>query len=272
MLMFQICSILYQLESPPSRPRTIPFILSTLALITIPDSVSGIHKAVELTLSDTGIPAEWQKIPDDNGITRAEQEEDPDKVLAIVQNFQDHEIAKTNDDEVWTQDAQRWPSTPPVSDRVATTFFCRHVAREQQRWQIPLPAHTPSAAPPPPAPSAKAPVMQAERVEPPIPPKKQQLPRLPPSTSPAIPGVSQLDRSASRRLPSVSTSSSSLSSSSPSNTPKHSRGRSISSRAPTGSNKTSPSLHKSHPQLGKSGTQRNHKFLPHFPALPRRRE
>lgn len=29
---------------------------------------------------DTGMPQEWQKILDDNGITRAEQEENPDKV------------------------------------------------------------------------------------------------------------------------------------------------------------------------------------------------
>lgn len=30
--------------------------------------------------ADTGMPQEWQKILDDNGITRAEQEENPDKV------------------------------------------------------------------------------------------------------------------------------------------------------------------------------------------------
>jgi p21-activated kinase 1 len=29
---------------------------------------------------DTGMPQEWQKILDENGITRAEQEENPDKV------------------------------------------------------------------------------------------------------------------------------------------------------------------------------------------------
>lgn len=33
-----------------------------------------------LTRVDTGMPQEWQKIVDENGITRAEQEENPDKV------------------------------------------------------------------------------------------------------------------------------------------------------------------------------------------------
>ena len=32
---------------------------------------------------DTGMPQEWQQILDDNGITRAEQEENPEKVRLI---------------------------------------------------------------------------------------------------------------------------------------------------------------------------------------------
>lgn len=30
--------------------------------------------------ADTGMPQEWQKLLDDNGITRAEQEQNPDQV------------------------------------------------------------------------------------------------------------------------------------------------------------------------------------------------
>jgi hypothetical protein len=31
-------------------------------------------------IPDTGMPQEWQKLLDDNGITRAEQEQNPDQV------------------------------------------------------------------------------------------------------------------------------------------------------------------------------------------------
>jgi hypothetical protein len=33
-----------------------------------------------LIKADTGMPQEWQKLLDDNGITRAEQEQNPDQV------------------------------------------------------------------------------------------------------------------------------------------------------------------------------------------------
>jgi len=33
-----------------------------------------------LIKTDTGMPQEWQKLLDDNGITRAEQEQNPDQV------------------------------------------------------------------------------------------------------------------------------------------------------------------------------------------------
>jgi p21-activated kinase 1 len=49
------------------------------------------------------MPQEWQKILDDNGITRAEQEENPDKVLAVVQFFQDRDTLEAPDDEVWAK-------------------------------------------------------------------------------------------------------------------------------------------------------------------------
>jgi hypothetical protein len=36
--------------------------------------------------TDTGMPQEWQKLLDDNGITRAEQEQNPDQVSQACQN------------------------------------------------------------------------------------------------------------------------------------------------------------------------------------------
>jgi p21-activated kinase 1 len=37
--------------------------------------------------TDTGMPQEWQKLLDDNGITRAEQEQNPDQVSQRLQRF-----------------------------------------------------------------------------------------------------------------------------------------------------------------------------------------
>lgn len=39
-----------------------------------------IFHARQADASDTGMPQEWQKILDDNGITKAEQEQNPDEV------------------------------------------------------------------------------------------------------------------------------------------------------------------------------------------------
>lgn len=47
------------------------------------------------------MPQEWQKILDDNGITRAEQEENPDKVLAVVQYFQNRDQPENQEEELW---------------------------------------------------------------------------------------------------------------------------------------------------------------------------
>ncbi|ORY33115.1 kinase-like domain-containing protein [Naematelia encephala] len=58
----------------------------------------------------TGMPQEWQKILDDNGITRAEQEENPDKVLAVVQFFQDRDAPEAPENEVWQKMRNAGPS------------------------------------------------------------------------------------------------------------------------------------------------------------------
>jgi len=47
------------------------------------------------------MPQEWQKILDENGITRTEQEENPDKVLAVVQFYQGQDAPNNEDEEVW---------------------------------------------------------------------------------------------------------------------------------------------------------------------------
>lgn len=71
------------------------------------------------------MPQEWQKILDDNGITRQEQEENRDKVLAVVQFFQDRGggedmLAEVEtDDDVWNKMRHAGPThhspSPPHS-------------------------------------------------------------------------------------------------------------------------------------------------------------
>ena len=76
---------------------------------------------------DTGMPQEWQKLLDDNGITRAEQEQNPDKVswsplypgvglkltiqvLAVVQYFQNRDAPENEEEEIWQKMAGAGPS------------------------------------------------------------------------------------------------------------------------------------------------------------------
>lgn len=54
-------------------------------------------------ISDTGMPQEWQKILDDNGITRAEQEENPREVLEVVKFFQERDAMQSQEDDVWAK-------------------------------------------------------------------------------------------------------------------------------------------------------------------------
>lgn len=72
------------------------------------------------------MPQEWQKLLDDNGITRAEQEQNPDKVswsapdldgvkltkqvLAVVQYFQNRDAPENEEEEIWQKMAGAGPS------------------------------------------------------------------------------------------------------------------------------------------------------------------
>lgn len=206
------------------------------------------------------MPTEWQKILDENGITRAEQEENPDKVLAVVQFFQDRDIPETSDDDVWNKMRNVAPThqlSPSESPQPPSAAMSRENSNDgSSNYQF----NAPRAAPPPPA-AAKShptPTMQAERTAPPAPPK--QLQRMPSSqsSSPAVPPSSQLDRSHSQRLPSATSSS----------TPKRTLDRSVSSRTPTSSNKASPPLHKSHSQSGRSRRPEQPHAAPPVPPAP----
>ena len=106
---------------------------------------------------DTGMPQEWQKILDDNGITRAEQEENPDKVnshsrsplfrsdissqqvLAVVQYFQNRDVPENQEDELWSKMRNAGPShgveEPPM------TSASREMSRENSHDGAPPSAH-----------------------------------------------------------------------------------------------------------------------------------
>ncbi|OCF56442.1 STE/STE20/PAKA protein kinase [Kwoniella mangroviensis CBS 10435] len=154
----------------------------------------------------TGMPQEWQKILDENGITRAEQEENPNEVLAVVQYFKNRDAQQeSQEDEVWQKMRNAGPAHTPDSPSLPPKDMT--MSREGSSEGGALRGDqfaNPRAAPAPPA-KAGPPRMQAER-PPPAPPG-----RLPPTelTKPArlAPGQSSssgslpLDRSYSQRTP-----------------------------------------------------------------------
>ncbi|KAI9636781.1 kinase-like domain-containing protein [Dioszegia hungarica] len=141
----------------------------------------------------TGMPQEWQQILDDNGITKAEQEQNPDEILAVVRFYQDREKqANTQEDEVWEKMGHAGPQHP--SD----------MSRENSREGGAKPdyfAH-PRAAPMPPV---KTPTQErdqyfrADRAAPPPPGAAPKAPKFLPAGGPTVPPI--LDRSASYRSP-----------------------------------------------------------------------
>ena len=102
------------------------------------------------------MPQEWQKILDDNGITKAEQEQNPDEVsvdrlprafpgrstsrvaddqiLAVVRFFQDREAKGTEngEDEVWEKMGHAGPAHPPQTPTPPTDM-----SREHSREALP---------------------------------------------------------------------------------------------------------------------------------------
>ncbi|KAK4683767.1 hypothetical protein P7C73_g6462, partial [Tremellales sp. Uapishka_1] len=178
----------------------------------------------------TGMPQEWKELLDENGITRTEQEENPDKVLAVVQYFQGREAPDREEDEVWQKMRNAGPAhgvqSPPLpSSRDMSRENSDETGRGHQF------ANPRAAPPPPPAKSTSGPPrMQADR---PAPSAPGRLPPIDPQRPPKLgqPPAGQslppaLDRSASHRTPPTQPSNKKLD-------------RSNTTRAPT-SQKTSP--------------------------------
>ncbi|WRT69084.1 uncharacterized protein IL334_006067 [Kwoniella shivajii] len=204
----------------------------------------------------TGMPQEWQKILDENGITRAEQEENPNEVLAVVQYFKNRDAQQeSQEDEVWQKMRNAEPVQTPDSPGIPPKDTS--MSREGSAEGGPLRGDqfaNPRTAPTPPA-KAGPPRMQADR-PPPAPPG-----RLPPAelTKPArlAPGqlsssaTSPLDRSFSQRTP-------------PTHPPKSKPlDRANTTRAPTSKPSGSSSL-----PLAKSHSQQGQKARPEQSPVP----
>ncbi len=79
------------------------------------------------------MPQEWQKILDDNGITRAEQEENPDKVLAVVQYFQNRDQPENQEEELWS----KMRNAGPAHGSESPVLPSRDMSRENSRDGLP---------------------------------------------------------------------------------------------------------------------------------------
>ncbi|OCF39778.1 STE/STE20/PAKA protein kinase [Kwoniella heveanensis CBS 569] len=195
----------------------------------------------------TGMPQEWQKILDENGITRAEQEENPNEVLAVVQYFKNRDVQENQgEDEVWQKMRNAGPSNQPESPTLPPKDMSREGSADGGQIRGDQFAN-PRAAPAPPMKSSGGPPrMQADR-PPPAPPGRlpptelTKPPRLAPGAT-SSGGSSPLDRSYSQRTP-------------PTHPPKQKTlDRANTTRAPTskpsGSGPGSIPLAKSHSQQG----------------------
>lgn len=209
------------------------------------------------------MPAEWQKILDDNGITRAEQEENPDKVLAVVQFFQNRDVHEedNDDEEIWNKMGNAKPAhhlSPEESPEMS-----RESSHEGST--NPYAFNTPRAAPVPPSKS-----MQAER-QAPAPPRPQQPQPSRMQTSPSVATTSTLDRSGSYRTGATPAASSqtpnkpSLDRSYSSRTTAE-RERELREREQRDRSKTSPPLQKSHSQSGRRREERREDRAPQAQA------
>lgn len=173
------------------------------------------------------MPQEWQKILDDNGITRAEQEQNPDKVLAVVQYFQNRDQPENQEEELWDKMRNAGPHGAESSPKIPS----RDMSRENSRDAMPASFANPvsrslvdansadqqRAAPPPPMKSSGGSrivvsftlsprselTRKADRTPPPppgrIPAELTKPARL--AAGPADSTASILDRSASHRTP-----------------------------------------------------------------------
>ncbi|KAI0741688.1 kinase-like domain-containing protein [Daedaleopsis nitida] len=121
----------------------------------------------------TGLPKEWQQLLQESGISKSEQEKNPQAVMEIVKFYQENNRGDTS---VWDKMGAVHAPTPPTP-----------VAPQQPRPFIDDGLANPRAAPPPPKkPSSSTP---------PTPVSHRMAP------APPAPATPSLDRSTSQRLP-----------------------------------------------------------------------
>ncbi|EPS41474.1 hypothetical protein H072_4611 [Dactylellina haptotyla CBS 200.50] len=165
----------------------------------------------------TGLPPEWQKLLESNGVSKEEQEKHPEAVMEVVRFYNDAtNSTRFEEDVVWSkfEKAQSKdltmliPDTIPPAEMnghspVSPRFPKAHQNFENPRAAPPIPAKSPRTSPPQPSPvptrpAPKPPVEQVMLKEPlrspPVPPKEPldgrpstEATRMPPPTRPAPP-------------------------------------------------------------------------------------
>ncbi|KAK6538834.1 p21 protein (Cdc42 Rac)-activated kinase [Orbilia ellipsospora] len=165
----------------------------------------------------TGLPAEWQRLLESNGVTKEEQEKHPETVMEVVRFYNDAtNSTRFEEDVVWSkfEKAQSKDLTMLIPDTnpaevnghspISPRFPKGHQNFENPRAAPPIPAkspRTPQQTPavlvptrPPPKPPGEVPTLKEPLRSPPVPPKEpldgrpsQDAARMPPPTRPAPP-------------------------------------------------------------------------------------
>lgn len=208
----------------------------------------------------TGLPKEWQQLLQDSGISKQDQEANPQAVMDIVAFYQDAHNAQfgVDDNQVWKKMGGAANGPPNAMEKT---------------W-------TARPAPPPPGPPAR---YGSARAAPPPPPMKKSIsnpgsargeaPRpAPPPPRPAPPP--QLDRSVSHRIPPNPTSASRTLERAKSQQTKPA-GAPSTSASPTTYNRAPPPLHNPQAQMAKQpsaasaalarAASKNNKVIPQIP-------
>lgn len=135
----------------------------------------------------TGLPREWQQLLQDAGVSRQEQEKNPEAVMEIVKFYQENQGQGRSEANVWEKMGAIKPEPPMSSAPPTATLGGSSAAGSGPTFDKPRVAPAP-----PKKPSTSAPAISAPSPYRPAPP--------PPST----PGA--LDRSTSQRIPKSSPS------------------------------------------------------------------
>ena len=212
----------------------------------------------------TGLPKEWQQLLQDSGISKQDQEANPQAVMDIVAFYQDAQKAQLG-----AEDSQVWKKMGGVANGQPTGPVEK--------------SFTARPAPPPPGPPTR---YGNPRAAPPPPPMKKSIsnpgsvrgeaPRpAPPPPRPAPPP--QLDRSVSHRIPPNPTSASRTLERAKSQQSQQSKpaGPSSSIATPNSYNRAPPPIHNPQVQLAKQpsaasaalarAASKNNKVIPQIP-------